>query len=89
MKRHQYIIKTNQKYYLPDDRDTPLCPRCEQEPESSEHILAQCGAFNEIRFKYFGSYQLHPPFNNLRKSAVVSFLREGRIDALSFFMESE
>ena len=66
-----------------------LCPRCEQGPETSEHILAHCGAFNELRYAHFGSYQLQPPFTNLPKTSIVSFLREGSIDALLFFMESD
>ena len=89
MKRHQYLIITNQKGYVPRGGDTPICPLCEDGPESSEHILGQCGALNELRFKHFGSYQLSPPFTSLRKEAIVSFLREGSIDALSFFMDAD
>ena len=89
MRRHQYIITTNQKGYVPNEEDTPICPLCEDGKESSEHIIGECAVLNQLRFKHFGSYQLSPPFTCLRKESVVSFLREGRIGALTFFMETD
>ena len=89
MRRHQHLIITNQKNYVPDPRDTPICSFCGQGEETSEHIIGECGHFNQIRFKHFGSYQLQPPFTSLKKVSIVSFLRECNIDALSFFMETD
>ena len=89
MNRHQYLIKTNQRHYVPDPEDTPTCPYCGQGEETSEHIIAECGNFNHIRFKHFGSYQLQFPFTSLKKNSIVGFLRESNIDALTFFMQED
>ena len=57
---------------------------------SSQHIIGDCEALvAHIRAKYFNSYFVQPPFDSLKKSALIGFLREAPIDELQFFIESE
>ena len=86
MARQQHIIDVNNE--IDDPRD-PICTLCHDGEQTSQHILGECGALNEIRFKYFGSYQLQPPFDSLKKGALVGFLREAPIDEVQFFFEIE
>ena len=63
---------------------------CLEGEQSSQHILGECGALNQIRFKYFNQYQIpHVDFYTLKKSAIVGFLREAPVDELQFFIEAE
>ena len=87
--RHQFVIDSNQKNFDPEEGQSAECPLCEEGPQTSEHVIGQCGVLNQIRYKYFNYYQLTPPFVGLRKRDIVGFLRETRIDALAFFMEDQ
>ena len=86
MARHQHIINLANGFDLGDG---PICSLCKLDPMTSQHILGECGALNEIRFKHFGCFQLEPPFTALKKSALVGFLREAPVDELRFFIEVE
>ena len=86
MARQQHIIDVTNEVENPTD---PICTLCQDGEQTSQHILGECGALNELRFKYFNSYQLQPPFVNLKKGALIGFLREAPIDEVQFFFEVE
>ena len=76
LRRHSALIAD------PDDEVDPLCPRCEEAPESSLHLIAHCPALIPYRMGYFGSAVLHIPLE-WSVPKVVSFLREASIDLLT------
>ena len=84
MPRHQNIIDKANRVVGPG----PICTLCQEGEQSSQHIIGECGALNDIRFKHFDAYQLSPPFTALKKSALIGYLRDAPIDELHFFIEA-
>ena len=68
LNRHIHLLN-------PDITLSAMCRLCHNQEETSWHLAAMCGAFNEIRFKHFNAYQLtSPPVWNGQD--LVGFLRE-------------
>ena len=89
MARHQYIIDTKKRNKGLIIGRPPTCTLCKQGEQSSQHILGECGALSQLRFKHFNTYYLTPPFVNLKRYALLGFLKESHIAELQFFMEEE
>ena len=48
----------NKHNYLTGKSATPLCPKCEENPETSEHYVGKCPAYDLKRLLHFGKTDL-------------------------------
>ena len=66
---------------LVDKTDENMCRLCDEDEETSFHIMAECSVLATIRLAHFGHPVLSVPLK-WSKSRVVGFLREASIDLL-------
>ena len=78
LKRHDFIVQNN---CYPKE-DEARCRFCEEDEESSFHILAECPAFARSRLSILGNYKLNPPFHNLKPAQILKFLRKIEIEPI-------
>ena len=84
MARHQHFI--DRKI---DPTSTPTCTLCGTDQETSTHILAQCDALEEARMRHFGQKWLSPPYNKLKTSKIIEFLKEVPLEGIEFFFGTQ
>ncbi len=72
LKRHEALVSK--------DEDN-LCRLCEEEEESSYHIITECPALARVRFEILGTTSLVDP-SDWSVNQVIRLLREASVDDL-------
>lgn len=55
--------------------ETEVCRFCEEEDETSIHILSECAAIRNARAMYLGAYEIEEgDLPNIRPSHILDFL---------------
>ena len=77
LRSHQAIVDFGIGYFpeLPQAQ----CRFCQQEEESTYHILVNCNSFAFIRFTVFKCLTLTTPFT-LKAGEILRFLKKSRLD---------
>ena len=75
LKRHRFLMKME---------DDPICNKCGEEEETSEHFIAKCPAYARQRRQYLGSYFLRTEdLANLGTRKIMRYADEtGRLENL-------
>jgi hypothetical protein len=56
--------------------DNPTCERCLEEDESATHILCDCEAIANLRFRHLGQFFMEPcDYYDARINKVLHFIR--------------
>ena len=56
--------------------EPPECPRCNLEPETSEHVIKNCPAYKDLRRKVLGEYFLQAQMSDYNLKKVLRFVSE-------------
>ena len=56
--------------------EPPGCPRCNLEPETSEHVIKNCPAYKDIRRRVLGEYFLQAKMSDYNLKKVMRFVSE-------------
>ena len=80
MGRHVFLCSD------PNDLEStpPTCPKCEEDDETSKHIMGYCPALHMLRRELFKESFIDPPFDDLRISKVLTFMTRSQIPALQW-----
>ena len=67
-----------------DDVPPPICEVCQEDDQTSAHVLGACPAYAMLRWEVFGSPFLDPPFNDLKISHILRFMSETKLKPLQW-----
>ena len=64
--------------------ECPTCERCQQEPETIEHVIKYCPAYMNLRRKILGEYVLSGELSTYKLQKILNFV--GQTKRLNFDM---
>ena len=70
----------------PDDEDVPppLCEVCQEDDQTSAHVLGACPAYAINRWEIFGTPFISPPFDDLKSNHILRFMTETKLKPLQW-----
>ena len=70
----------------PDDEDTPppICAVCNEDDQTSAHVLGACPAYALNRWEIFGQPFISPPFDDLKINLILRFMTETKLQPLQW-----
>ena len=72
LNRHLSIMKI---------KEDPKCEKCEEGPETIEHLIKECPAYMNKRFEKFGEYFLNKNLHEYKLQKIISFVTStGRLE---------
>ena len=80
LNRHQFLVHEGT-----DNEVYPMCRYCDEDEETSQHILAKCPNFQNIRREIFGTHTLDTPFlsKTIKPVQIFEFINKAKIEDLN------
>ena len=62
-------------------REDPTCEKCEEGPETIEHLIRNCPAYHQKRYEKFGEHFLEKELHEYKLQKIISFVTStGRLE---------
>ena len=64
----------NRHLALMNIKEDPICEKCEEGPETIEHLIKNCPAYHQKRYEKFGEYFLKKELHEYKLQKIISFV---------------